>query len=150
MVDMDPMDRAVHWRWFLAHFLFVLVAWTLFIKYLFPIAVALSSGTPWHSHVYWDLWPLAHLWLGWALLRQPGYLRILAIAMAAIEIVIIVTKFALFLAEPQWDIWRTNWFVNKVFVLSYFVLVLATAVARPRALSAQPRDSREYADGAYK
>ena len=137
MAETAQIDRQMHWRWFLAHFLFVLVAWTLFIKYLFPIAVALSSGASWDSHVYWDLWPVAHLWLGWALLRQPGYLRTLAIVMSVAEIVIVVTKFALFLAEPEWDIWRTNWFVNKVFVLACFILVLATALARPRALSAQ-------------
>ena len=137
MAETALIDRQVHWRWFLAHFLFVLVAWTVFIKYLFPITVALSSGAPWDSHVYWDLWPIAHLWLGWALLKQPGYLRTLAMVMSVVEIVIIVTKFALFLAEPEWDIWRTNWFVNKVFVLACFILVLATALARPRVLSAQ-------------
>ena len=137
MAESAQIDRQTQWRWFLAHFLFVLVAWTVFIKYLFPVTIALTSGVPWDSFVYWDLWPVAHLWLGWALLKQPGYLRTLAVVMSVVEIVIIVTKFALFLAEPQWDIWRTNWFVNKVFVLACFILVLATGLARPRALSAQ-------------
>lgn len=135
MVESGPAARRASWRLFLAHFLFLLVAWTVFIKYLFPIAVALSGGARWDSHIYWDMWPLAHLWLGWALLTQPGYLRPLALVMSVVEIVIIVIKFALFLAEPEWDIWRTNWFVNKVFVLACFILILATALARPRALS---------------
>ena len=116
---------------FLAHALFLLAAWTVFIKYLFPIAYALSYGEPWHAHVYWDLWPVAHVWLGWALLARPWYARGLAIAMSAVEIVIIVTLFAGFLAEPDWTIWRTNWFVNKVFVLAAFAMILATALARP-------------------
>lgn len=129
-------DHWSSWRLFLAHFLFVLVAWTLFIKYLFPMAFALTSGLPWNTHVYWDLWPVAHLWLGWALLRRSGYLRALAIGMSVVEILIIVSKFALFLAQPEWDIWRSNWFVNKVFVLGCFVLILATAVVRPQTFEA--------------
>lgn len=132
-VDTTEVDTKNHWVQFLAHFLFVLAAWTVFIKYLFPIAYAISDGEPWNIHVYWDLWPLAHLWLGWALLTRATYARPLAIAMSVIEVVIIVTKFTMFLAEPQWTIWRTNWFVNKVFVLGCFILILATALMRPQA-----------------
>jgi hypothetical protein len=51
--------------------------------------------------------------------------------MSIVEIAIILTLFTLFLAEPEWSIWRTNWFVNKVFVLSAFALILATVVVRP-------------------
>lgn len=40
------------------------------------------------------------------------------------EIVIIVTKFYLFLSDPVWNIWKMNWFVNKVFVLSCFIMML--------------------------
>ena len=67
----------------------------------------------------------------WALLTQPWYTRWLVASMSVIEIVIILTLFTLFLAEPDWTIWRTNWFVNKVFVLSAFALILATVVVRP-------------------
>ncbi|WP_428820524.1 hypothetical protein [Microbulbifer sp. MCCC 1A16149] len=129
----EGMASQSRWLLFLAHFLFVLAAWTVFIKYLFPIAFALGSGEPWNSHVYWDLWPLAHLWLGWALVTQASYARPLAIAMSVIEVVIIVSKFALFLSDPEWTIWRSNWFVNKVFVLGCFILVFATAMTRPEA-----------------
>lgn len=131
-----PPPDAGHTGWtrFLAHFLFVLAAWTVFIKYLFPVAFAMAEGEALTRWVYWDLWPIAHAWLGWALLSRPPWTRALAIGMAIIEIAIIVTAFSLFLADPEWSIWRTNWFVNKVFVLACFVLVLATALLRPEQL----------------
>lgn len=122
------------WTRFLAHFLFVLAAWTLFIKYLFPIAFAIAEGEALTQWIYWDLWPIAHVGLGWALLSRPPGTRRLAIGMATIEVAIIATLLWLFLADPEWSIWRTNWFVNKVFVLACFVLVLATALFRPEQL----------------
>lgn len=124
------------WVRFLAHMFFILAAWTLFIKYIFPIGFALASGESWASHIYWDFWPLAHVWLGWALLARPRYTWVLAVGMSVVEILIIITLFVLFLADPEWSIWRTNWFVNKVFVLLSFVLVLATALYRPKTLKA--------------
>jgi len=50
------------------------------------------------------------------------------------EIVIIVTKFVLFLEAPQWTIWRTNWFINKLFVLACFVLLLGWLLVNARRL----------------
>ncbi|WP_237068217.1 hypothetical protein [Microbulbifer guangxiensis] len=119
------------WISFLAHFLFVLAAWSLFIKYLFPIGFSLANAEPWNRYIYWDLWPLIHLWLGWALLARPRYVYPLAVAVSALEIVIIVSFFVWFLSDPDWSIWRTNWFINKVFVLACFVLLLGTALRRP-------------------
>ena len=126
---------SVSWRVFLAHMLFLLAAWTVFIKYLFPLAFALAEGIDWYTYIYWDLWPVAHVWLGWALLARPGYTRALAIGMSLVEIAIIVTLFATFLADPEWSIWRTNWFVNKVFVLSCFVLILYATLRHPADFS---------------
>ncbi|WP_207061862.1 hypothetical protein [Motiliproteus sp. SC1-56] len=114
------------WMTFLAHGLFILAAWTLFIKYLFPIAMALAAGKPLHTHIYWDFWPVVHVWLGWALLARPAYARTLALVVALTEVVIVLTLLTGFLAEPQWSIWRTNWFVNKVFVLACFSALLIT------------------------
>lgn len=122
------------WVTFLAHLFVFLVAWTVFIKYLFPMGFALFNHEALTTHVYWDLWPIAHLWLAWALWTQPRFTRLLAIGMSGVEIVIIVTLFTSFLADPDWSIWRTNWFVNKVFVLAAFVLVLGTALFWPRCL----------------
>jgi hypothetical protein len=132
---------AIDWPVFLAHMLFVLAAWSVFIKYLFPIAFALAEGVGLDSYIYWDFWPVAHVWLGWALLARPCYTRKLAIAMSIVEIGIIVTLFSIFLADPEWSIWRTNWFVNKVFVISCFVLVLYAALRYPERFSARTVDS---------
>jgi hypothetical protein len=109
---------------FLAHFLIVLAAWTVTIKFLFPIAYALGEDVPLLAYIYWDFWWVIHLWLAWALLRWQQYTHALAIGVSALEIAIIVTKFALFLAAPEWTIWTTNWFINKLFVLACFCLLL--------------------------
>ena len=116
---------------FLADFLFLLAAWTLVIKYAFPVAYALNEGVPVLTYVMWDLWWVAHIWLGWALISRPRYTFALALVVSVAEIIIVVTKFALFLAEPQWDIWASNWFVNKCFVLACFVLLLGSMIMNP-------------------
>lgn len=113
----------------LAAFLFVIAGWSIFIKYVFPIAWSLAYGEPLGTFVYWDAWPVAHAVLGWALLTQPFGTRVLAITIAIVEIGIVATSFAWFLGDPDWTIWRTNWFVNKVFVLVCFVGVLAVALS---------------------
>ena len=119
---------------FLAHFLFLLAAWTLTIKFLFPVAYALAAGMPVGTHVYWDFWWVVHLWLGWALLNWQRYTFGLTLVVSVTEIAIIVTKFALFLSAPEWTIWRTNWFINKLFVLTCFVLLLVYFLANFKRL----------------
>ena len=109
---------------FFAHFLFILAAWTIVIKYLFPIAYAISEDFPWTTYVYADLWPLVHIALGWALISWPRYTFEFAVGVSVVEIVIVLSKFALFLASPEWTIWRTNWFINKIFVLGCFIMLL--------------------------
>jgi len=109
---------------FFAHFLFLLAAWTLVIKYIFPVAYALNAGEPALTYVMWDFWWVVHIWLGRALIRQPRHIFAAAMTVSVVEIAIIVTKFVMFLSAPQWDIWRTNWFINKVFVLACFLLLL--------------------------
>lgn len=111
---------------FLAHFLIVLAAWTVVIKYLFPISFALAKGLPVDSFVFWDFWPVVHLWLARALLHWQRYTVLLAVTVSVLEIVIIVTKFVLFLSAPDWTIWTTNWFINKLFILACFAMLLGT------------------------
>ena len=89
---------------FLAHFLIVLAAWTLTIKFVFPVAFALADGLPIATHIYWDFWWVVHLWLAWALLNWRSYSYVLAIGVSVVEILIIVTKFGFFLAAPEWTI----------------------------------------------
>ena len=117
---------------FLADFLFVLAAWTLVIKYIFPVAFALNEGVPVLTYVMWDFWWVAHIWLGWALINRPPYTFALALVVSVIEIVIVFTKFVVFLSEPQWDIWHTNWFINKCFVLVCFILLLGCVLRNRR------------------
>lgn len=109
---------------FFAHYLIVLAAWTLVIKFAFPLAFALWTEVPLASHIYWDFWWVVHLWLAWALIRRPVYVYWLALAVSVTEIAIIATKFWLFLAAPEWTIWSTNWFINKIFVLACFSALL--------------------------
>jgi hypothetical protein len=122
---------------FLAHFLIVLAAWTVTIKFVFPIAYALAYGLPPGTHIYWDFWWVVHLWLAWALLRRQPYTWLLAVAVSSVEIAIVVTKLALFLTAPEWTIWTANWFINKLFVLAVFGLMLPYFVLRRRALQAR-------------
>jgi len=122
-------------RLFFAHAFIVLAAWSVVIKYVFSVAWALAEGAPIATYIYWDAWPVAHLWLAWALITRTGYAAWLAIGMAAVEIAIVVTKFALFLPAPEWTIWSTNWFINKVFVLALFTALLPWAVIKRRALA---------------
>jgi hypothetical protein len=128
--DQTVASTSSSWTSFLAHFLIILSAWTLVIKYIFPIAYSAAYGLPLTAHIFWDLWPVAHVWLACILLRWKSYTHLVAIVMSVVEIVIIVTLFHRFLnqPEPEWSIWRTNWFINKIFVLSCFILILGTFV----------------------
>lgn len=112
-------------RRFIAHFLIILASWTLLIKFLLPVIWAVAEDQNLGTYIYWDFWWVAHIWLAYALLIQLRYLLALALVISVLEIVIITVKFALFLSEPIWTIWSMNWFVNKVFVLSCFILLLS-------------------------
>jgi len=120
-------------RVFIAHWLIFLAAWTLVIKFIFPWIFDAAYGHPPGTHLYWDFWWVIHLWLAWALYRQPAYLWWFAIVVSVVEIAIIVTKFVLFFQSPDWNLWQTNWFINKVFVLACFsVLLLWCLLCRDR------------------
>ena len=120
---------------FIAHFLFILAAWTVVIKYLFPIGYAISAGSPPFTYVFLDFWPVVHVWVGWSLLHWNRWTFPLALVVSVAEIVIVVTKFVFFLSDPEWTIWRTNWFINKIFVLAVFVLLLGYLAVNGRRLA---------------
>ena len=121
---------------FFAHFLFLLAAWTLVIKFIFPFSFSWYEGTPLDTYIMWDFWWVVHLWLGWALLSWQRYTYALAVSVSAVEIAIISVKFKMFLGDPSWTIWTANWFTNKLFVLACFVLMLGYCVAKHRKLRA--------------
>ncbi len=121
---------------FLAHFLFVLAAWTLVIKFAFPVAFALAEGAPPGAWVMWDFWWVVHIWLGLALLDWRRYTWALAMVVSLAEIVIVAVKLALFLDAPDWTIWTANWFVNKLFVFTCFAVMLTWFTVHHRRLRA--------------
>ena len=129
---------------FLAHFLFVLAAWTLVIKYIFPIGFAIAEGAPLTTYVLWDFWWVVHIWLGWSLLHWRRYTFVAALAVSIVEIAIVVTKFALFLSSPEWSIWRTNWFINKLFVLACFVMLFVYLIANAQRLRIERREHLSF------
>jgi hypothetical protein len=45
-----------------------------------------------------------------------------------------VAKFAMFLSAPDWNIWSTNWFINKMFVLACFTLLLSYCLLKGKEL----------------
>jgi hypothetical protein len=123
---------------FIAHFLCILAAWTIVIKYLFPIAYAIAEGRPAVTYVFLDFWPVAHLALAWSLLHWQRWTFAFALVVSIAEIAIIVTKFAIFLSAPEWTIWRTNWFINKLFVLACFVWLLGFLALNAKRLRSAP------------
>ena len=96
------------------------------------MAYALNAGEPALTYVMWDFWWVAHIWLGWALIKRPRYTFSLAMTVSVVEIAIVVTKFVMFLPAPQWDIWHTNWFINKCFVLACFILLFVYLLVKRR------------------
>ena len=113
---------------FLAHFLFILAAWTLCIKFFMPVIWAVFEGVGITTYIFWDLWWAVHIWLGYALITQPRYMWTLAAVVSLIEINIVIIKLFEFLGEPDWSVWNMNWFVNKLFVLTCFILVIYQCV----------------------
>jgi len=123
---------------FLAFWLIFLAAWTLVIKFIFPIAYDAAYGHALGTNIYWDFWWVIHLWLAWALLNPQRYTYPLALSVSVIEIIIIVTKFFNFFQAPDWTIWQTNWLINKVFVLACFVVLLGFLLMKREAISTAP------------
>ncbi|MBX9964452.1 MAG: hypothetical protein K2Y35_15440 [Burkholderiales bacterium] len=121
-------------RLFIAHFLCILAAWTIVIKYLFPLAYAIAEGSPPGTYVFLDFWPVVHLVLAWSLLHWGRWTFAFALIVSIAEIAIVGTKFVLFLSAPEWTIWRTNWFINKLFVLACFVWLLGYLVMNAKRL----------------
>ena len=117
-------------RRFLAHFLFILAAWTLTVKFVLPVSWAVFENLPLKTFVYWDFWWVVHLWLGYALLTRAKYLLQFALVVSVAEIGIVAVKFIFFFSDPVWTVWSMNWFVNKVFVVVCFVLLLLHAAFR--------------------
>lgn len=113
-----PVERQAA---FMGRLLYVSAAWTVAIKYVLPLLWALGSGAPLTTFIlYWDAWWVAHMAVGWGLVRARRGIWIWALLLALVEIAIILAKLILFLRDPTFDFWTTNWFVNKCWLLAYF------------------------------
>ena len=107
-----------------------MIVWTAVVKYLVPLlwsASAAWDGRPpgEASQVMWDFWPLTHFALALLLWRGARFAFEAALALALAEIAVVSAKFALFLRAPAWSFWKLLWFTNKVYVLLYFVVLVA-------------------------
>ena len=117
---------------FLAHFLFVLAAWTVVIKYVFPVGYAVAHGLAPGTHVYLDLWPVPTSGSAGRCSPARGTPMHSRSSWLSSRSVSCRRNSSWFLDEPQWTIWTTNWFVNKLFVLGCFVLMLGHLLVRRR------------------
>ena len=120
---MMTFDRQRH---FLGYCLYFFALYTITIKYLLPIGWSIQTREAWTAYIYfWDAWWIAHLWVGRGLINGNKKIWKWAFLLCLAEIIIIVTKFALFARHPDLDFWHLNWFINKCFLLVYFVVLLA-------------------------
>lgn len=112
----------------LAYPLFFLALYTLIVKFLNPIVYFASEGQAQgvtEVPIMWDFWWVIHIILGVCLLRREKFAWGLAMIVSVVEIAIIVTKFWMFWREPAVNFWTLSWYVNKCFVLSYFICLFA-------------------------
>lgn len=102
--------------------LYFFAAFTLMIKYVFPVTWAFYKGAPLTAFIYfWDAWWIAHLYVGRGFLkRQKGVWR-WALLLTVAEILIIAVKLLAFTRAPVLDFWRLSWFVNKSLMLVFFL-----------------------------
>ncbi len=113
---------------FLAYPLFGLALYTLIIKFLNPIVYFITEGPSRglvEVPVMWDFWWVAHILLGACMLRKEKFVWGFALAVSVAEIAIIAVKFWYFWHHPDFTFWTLSWYVNKCFVLSYFVCLFA-------------------------
>ena len=108
--------------------LFFLALYTLIVKFLNPIVFFIAEGPVRglaEVPIMWDFWWAIHIFLGICLLRREKFAWGLALAVSVAEIAIILFKFWKFWQAPTIDFWTLSWYVNKCFVLSYFICLFA-------------------------
>ncbi len=126
--------------------LVVMVTWTLVVKYLAPILYVVSERAagraPAQAPVMWDFWWVAHLALAWMLWRRHRRVWVFGLAVSSMEIVIVAVKLVAYVRAPDLSFWRLLWFTNKVYVLTFFVVLLVVLLRRREWLDpAAPRSA---------
>tara|TARA_B100000686_G_C16584767_1_gene860107 strand:- start:385 stop:783 length:399 start_codon:yes stop_codon:yes gene_type:complete len=116
------------WFNFLAAWLILMAGWTVFIKFLFPIFYAINYGEDLLLYIKWDFWWIAHIWLAYRFLNISRYTFLIGSIISFAELIIIIMKLYLFFQSPQWNIWDTNWMINKTLMLILFILISGTLI----------------------
>ena len=107
----------------ISSWLIFIAAWTILIKFIFPVLYALNYGENITKYIMWDFWWIAHLWLAYSFLNISRNTYFIGLIICIFELIIIVYKLYIFFIFPQWTIWETNWMINKIFVLILFIFI---------------------------
>ena len=109
--------------------LVAMATWTLVIKYLAPILWVFAPRAPGEAAgpapIMWDFWWVAHLVLAWMLWRRHRWAWMSGMTVAGIEVAIVSIKFLLYADDPDGSFWKLLWLTNKLYVLLFFVFLLA-------------------------
>jgi hypothetical protein len=115
--------------------LVVMATWTIVIKFIAPIFWAVSeriAGRPAGAPIMWDFWWVAHLALARLIHLRHPLMWATGTIIAAVEILIVAVKFAVYLRAPDLSFWKLLWFTNKVYVFVFFVWFLIVLMKRGR------------------
>jgi len=114
--------------------LVMLGAWTILIKYIFPIIYSLVYQQALTSNIMWDFWWVAHFWLAYSLLNPSRKTFVVGMIIGISEFFIITYKLTVFYFDPVWSIWQTNWLINKIFVLFTFIMIIGLLLKNRKEL----------------
>jgi hypothetical protein len=126
---LNTAGRSPGWNTFAVLGLVVMATWTLVIKYLAPVlylaAESAAGRTTARVPVMWDFWWVAHLALAWLLWTSHPRARAAALAVSIAEILVVTVKLSTFVSRPDLSFWKLLWLTNKIYVLSFFLCLLA-------------------------
>lgn len=109
--------------------LVVMATWTVVVKFLAPVLFYLSeryAGRPIaEPPVMWDFWWVAHLGLAWLLWRRHPLCLPAGLGLAAAESLLAFARLVSYVRRPDLSFWGLLWLTNKVFVLGFFLFLLA-------------------------
>ena len=109
--------------------LVVMATWTVVVKFLAPVLFYLSeqyAGRPIaEAPVMWDFWWVAHLGLAWLFWHRHPLCVPAGLGLAAAESLLAIAKLVLYARQPDLSFWGLLWLTNKIYVLGFFILLLA-------------------------
>lgn len=109
--------------------LIVMATWTVAIKYLVPVLYFVSERAagrdPGGIPVMWDFWWVAHLALAWMLAKRHTWAWAAGMSVGVVEVSIVAVKLAFFFARPEFSFWKLLWFTNKIYVIVFFLFLVA-------------------------